>query len=115
MKAKRFPLEPIEKTSRKKLAALQLERLKGSLSTPTRTSPRIARSLTPAGVKPKDLKTLADLAKFPFTAKRPAQNYPFGMFAVPMDRIVRIHASSGTTGKPTSSATPRKTSPPGRT
>ena len=63
MKAKRFPLEPIEKASRK---------------------------------------TLADLAKFPFTAKADLrQNYPFGMFAVPMDKIVRIHASSGTTGKPT--------------
>jgi phenylacetate-CoA ligase len=53
-------------------------------------------------VKPKDLKTLADLAKFPFTTKADLrENYPFGMFAVPMDEIVRIHASSGTTGKPT--------------
>ena len=102
MKAKRFPLEPIEKASRKKLAALQLERLKWSLRHAYDKVAHYRRKFDAAGVKPKDLKTLADLAKFPFTTKADLrQNYPFGMFAVPMDKIVRIHASSGTTGKPT--------------
>jgi len=101
-KAKRFPLEPIEKASRKTLAALQLERLKWSLRHAYENVPHTRRKFDAAGVKPKDLKALADLAKFPFTTKADLrQNYPFGMFAVPMDRIVRIHASSGTTGKPT--------------
>jgi len=102
MKAKRFPLEPIEKAPRKQLAALQLERLKWSLKHAYDNVPAYRKKFDAAGVKPKDLKTLADLARFPFTAKADLrQNYPFGMFAVPMDRIVRIHASSGTTGKPT--------------
>ena len=108
MKAKRFPakqgfpLEPIEKASRKKLAALQLERLKWSLKHAYDKVPHYRKKFDAAGVKPKDLKTLADLAKFPFTTKADLrQNYPFGMFAVPMNKIVRIHASSGTTGKPT--------------
>lgn len=102
MKAKRFPLDPIEKAPRRKLAALQLERLKWSLKHAYEKVPAYRKKFDAAGVKPKDLKTLADLAKFPFTAKADLrQNYPFGMFAVPMDRIVRIHASSGTTGKPT--------------
>jgi phenylacetate-CoA ligase len=101
-KAKKFPLEPIEKAPRKKLAALQLERLKWSLKHAYENVPHYRKKFDAAGVKPKDLKTLADLAKFPFTTKADLrQNYPFGMFAVPMDRIVRIHASSGTTGKPT--------------
>jgi len=102
MKAKRFPLEPIEKASRKTLAALQLERMKWSLKHAYDKVPHYRKKFDAAGVKPKDLKTLADLAKFPFTTKADLrQNYPFGMFAVPMDKIVRIHASSGTTGKPT--------------
>jgi len=102
VKARRFPLEPIEKASRRKLAALQLERLKWSLRHAYEKVPHYRRAFDAAGVKPKDLKSLADLSKFPFTAKADLrQNYPFGMFAVPMDRIVRIHASSGTTGKPT--------------
>ena len=101
-KAKKFPLEPIEKASRKKLGALQLERMKWSLKHAYDKVPHYRRKFDAAGVKPKDLKTLADLAKFPFTTKADLrQNYPFGMFAVPMDKIVRIHASSGTTGKPT--------------
>ena len=98
----RFPLEPIEKASRKALRELQLRRLKWSLKHAYDHVPAYRRKFDAAGVAPKDLKTLADLAKFPFTAKADLrQNYPFGMFAVPMDRIVRIHASSGTTGKPT--------------
>ena len=101
-KAKKFPLEPIEKASRKKLGALQLERMKWSLKHAYDKVPHYRKKFDAAGVKPKDLKTLADLAKFPFTTKADLrQNYPFGMFAVPMDKIVRIHASSGTTGKPT--------------
>jgi phenylacetate-CoA ligase len=97
-----FPLEPIEKVSRKALQALQLERLKWSLKHAYEHVPAYRRKFDAEGVKPKDLKTLADLARFPFTTKADLrQNYPFGMFAVPMDRIVRIHASSGTTGKPT--------------
>jgi len=99
---KGFPLEPIEKASGKSLRALQLQRLKWSLKHAYEHVPHYRKKFDAAGVKPKDLKSLADLAKFPFTAKADLrQNYPFGMFAVPMDRIVRIHASSGTTGKPT--------------
>ena len=102
MTTKRFPLEPIEKASRNKLAALQLERMRWSLRHAYDKVPHYRRKFDAAGVKPKDLRTRADLAKFPFTAKADLrQNYPFGMFAVPMDKIVRIHASSGTTGKPT--------------
>jgi len=98
----RFPLEPIEKASRKKLRELQLERLRWSLKRAYDKVPHYRRKFDAAGVKPKDLRTLADLAKFPFTAKADLrETYPFGMFAVPMGEVVRIHASSGTTGKPT--------------
>jgi phenylacetate-CoA ligase len=98
----RFPLEPIEKASRKKLRELQLERLRWSLKRAYERVPHYRKKFDAAGVKPKDLKTLADLAKFPFTAKADLrETYPFGMFAVPMGEVVRIHASSGTTGKPT--------------
>jgi phenylacetate-CoA ligase len=100
--AKKFPLEPIEKASRKAVRELQLRRLKWSLGHAYDNVPAYRRKFDAAGVKPRDLKTLVDLAKFPFTAKADLrENYPFGMFAVPMDKIVRIHASSGTTGKPT--------------
>ena len=99
---KKFPLEPIEKASRRKLRDLQLARLKWSLKRAYERVPHYKKKFDAAGVKPRDLKTLADLAKFPFTAKTDLrETYPFGMFAVPMDRVVRIHASSGTTGKPT--------------
>ncbi len=102
MKAKRFPLDAVEKGSRKALKALQLRRLKWSVKHAYENVPHYRKKFDAAGVKPKDLRTLADLAKFPFTTKSDLrENYPFGMFAVPMDRIVRIHASSGTTGKPT--------------
>ena len=95
-------LEPIEKASKDELAALQLERLKATLQQAYERVPHYKKKLDAAGVHPDDLKELADLAKFPFTTKEDLrQNYPFGMFAVPMDEIVRIHASSGTTGKPT--------------
>jgi len=99
---KKFPLEAIEKASRKKLRDLQLARLQWSLKRAYERVPHYRKKFDAAGVKPKDLKTLADLAKFPFTAKADLRDtYPFGMFAVPMDQVVRIHASSGTTGKPT--------------
>ena len=99
---KKFPLEPIETASPKKLQALQLERLRWSLKHAYDRVPHYRRKFDAAGVKPHDCRSLADLAKFPFTTKADLRDtYPFGMFAVPMDKIVRIHASSGTTGKPT--------------
>jgi len=95
-------LEPIETASKDALAGLQLERLKKTLHTAYERVPHYKKKLDAAGVHPSDLKELADLAKFPFTTKDDLrQNYPFGMFAVPMADIVRIHASSGTTGRPT--------------
>jgi phenylacetate-CoA ligase len=98
----RNQLEPIEKASIGELRAVQLARLKWSLRHAYENVPHYRRKFDVAGVHPDDLKTLADLAKFPFTTKSDLrENYPFGMFAVPMDDIVRVHASSGTTGKPT--------------
>jgi phenylacetate-CoA ligase len=95
-------LEPIERASRDELQALQLKRLKGTLRHAYANVAHYKRAFDERGVHPDDLKTLADLAKFPFTAKADLRaNYPFGMFAVPRDKVVRIHASSGTTGKPT--------------
>src|SRR5258706_14971136 len=97
-----FPLEPVEKCATRELKALQLERLQWSLKHAYDNVAHYRKKFDAAGVKPADLKTLADLAKFPFTAKVDLRDtYPFGMFAVPMDKVVRIHASSGTTGKPT--------------
>jgi phenylacetate-CoA ligase len=94
--------EPIEKASQDSLRALQLERLKTTLQQAYTRVPHYKKKLDAAGVHPGDVKELSDLAKFPFTTKDDLrQNYPFGMFAVPMSDIVRIHASSGTTGKPT--------------
>jgi phenylacetate-CoA ligase len=95
-------LEPIEKASKETLLALQLERLKKTVHQAYQDVPHYKKKFDAAGVHPADLKELRDLAKFPFTTKEDLrQNYPFGMFAVPMADIVRIHASSGTTGKPT--------------
>jgi phenylacetate-CoA ligase len=97
-----LPLDPIETASRDELLALQLERLKWSLDHAYRNSPVYRAKFDAAGVHPGDLQSLADLARFPFTTKDDLrENYPFGMFAVPQERISRIHASSGTTGKPT--------------
>ncbi|HKU46180.1 MAG TPA: phenylacetate--CoA ligase PaaK [Burkholderiales bacterium] len=99
---KTFPLEPVEKFSRKKLRELQLKRLRWSLAHAYKNVPRYRKKFDAAGVKPADCRSLEDLARFPFTTKADLrESYPFGMFAVPMERIVRIHASSGTTGKPT--------------
>lgn len=92
----------IEHASRDELEALQLERLKWSLQHAYDNVAHYKKSFDDAGVHPSDLKQLSDLAKFPFTNKQDLRdNYPFGMFAVPRDKISRIHASSGTTGKPT--------------
>ena len=97
-----FPLEPIEKAPVAELRALQLERLKWSLQHAYDNVAHYRKKFDAAGVKPSDCKSLSDLARFPFTTKSDLrETYPFGMFAVPMERIVRIHASSGTTGKPT--------------
>jgi len=95
-------LDPIEIASRDEISALQLDRLKWSLRHAYDNVPMYRTRFDDRNVHPDDLKTLADLAKFPFTVKDDLRaNYPFGMFAVPRERIVRIHASSGTTGKPT--------------
>ncbi|WP_137928548.1 phenylacetate--CoA ligase PaaK [Cupriavidus sp. 2SB] len=97
-----LPLEPIEHASRAELQALQLDRLKWSLRHAYDNSPVYRRKFDEAGVHPDQVRSLADLARFPFTTKKDLRDhYPFGMFAVPQDRIARIHASSGTTGKPT--------------
>ena len=95
-------LDPIERASRDELAHLQLERMRRSLARAYERVPHYRAAFDAAGVRPESLRTLADLANFPFTTKQDLRaNYPFGMFAVPMDDVVRIHASSGTTGKPT--------------
>ena len=97
-----FGLEPIERASRDEIAALQTERLKWSLKHAYDNVAAYRKKFDEAGVAPGDFSRLEDLAKFPFTSKHDLRaNYPFGMFAVAQDRIVRIHASSGTTGKPT--------------
>ena len=95
-------LDPIETASRDEIAALQLARLRATLANVYANVPHYRRAFDDKGVHPDDLKTLADLAKFPFTGKADLRaNYPFGMFAVPREQVVRVHASSGTTGKPT--------------
>lgn len=95
-------LDPIETASRDEISALQLARLKTTLDHAYRNSPHYRTRFDETGVHPDDLKTLSDLAKFPFTVKKDLRDtYPFGMFAVPREKIARIHASSGTTGKPT--------------
>lgn len=98
----RSSLDPIEIASRDEINALQLERLKWSLQHAYDNVAFYKNSFDAAGVHPDDLQDLNDLAKFPFTVKTDLRdNYPFGMFAVPQDRVKRIHASSGTTGQPT--------------
>jgi phenylacetate-CoA ligase len=97
-----FPLEPIEKASVDELQALQLARLKATLQHAYNNAPAYRAKFDAAGVHPSDCRSLADLRRFPFTTKQDLRtHYPFGMFAVPREQCVRIHASSGTTGKPT--------------
>jgi phenylacetate-CoA ligase len=94
--------DPIESAGRDEIAALQLQRLQQTLSWAYDRVPHYRAKFDAAGVRPDDCKTLEDLGRFPFTTKQDLrETYPFGMFAVPMDDIVRVHASSGTTGKPT--------------
>ena len=94
-------LEPIETASRDEISALQLERMKWTLKHAYDNVPHYKKTFDEKGVHPDDLKTLADLAKFPFTTKIDLRdNYPFGLFAVPRTKVARVHASSGTTGKP---------------
>ena len=91
-----------ETLPREQLEALQLERLKETVNRVYAKVPAYAKKMDEAGVKPEDIKCLADLAKLPFVTKQDMRdNYPFGLFAVEKDSLVRIHASSGTTGKPT--------------
>jgi phenylacetate-CoA ligase len=95
-------LEDIERASADELQALQLTRLKWSLRHTYKNVAAYRRKCEVAGIHPDDLKSLADLQYFPFTTKADLRDaYPFGLFAVPRERVVRIHASSGTTGKPT--------------
>ena len=95
-------LEAIETASRDELQALQLERMKWSLRHSYDNVAHYRAKFDAAGVHPDDLKQLSDLAKFPFTTKADLrETYPYGMFATPMREVVRVHASSGTTGKPT--------------
>src|SRR3989442_6186774 len=95
-------LEPIEHASRDEIESLQLERLKWSIRHAYDHVPRYQKKCTAVGAHPDDLRTLADLGRFPFTTKQDLRDgYPFGFFAVPRTEVVRVHASSGTTGKPT--------------
>ncbi len=97
-----FGLHSIETASIDEIRNLQFERLKKTLSHAYESSPVYRKKFDEAGVHPDDLKTLEDLSRFPFTTKADLrENYPFGMFCVPQKELVRIHASSGTTGKPT--------------
>jgi phenylacetate-CoA ligase len=98
----RDELDPIEVASRDEIQTLQLERLRWSLHHAYDNVELYRCRFDEAGVHPDDCRSLEDLARFPFTTKAELrESYPFGMFAVPLDRVVRIHASSGTTGQPT--------------
>jgi phenylacetate-CoA ligase len=97
-----FDLDANERLSADELRALQLGRLQWTLAHAYDNNPAYRAKFDAAGVRPEQLKALSDLARFPFTVKDDLRaNYPFGFIAVPMDRLARIHASSGTTGKPT--------------
>ncbi len=94
-------LEPIERASRDEISALQLQRLRWTLRHVYDNVPHYKRAFDAAGVHPEDMRELKDLARFPCTSKKELRdNYPFGLFAVPREQVVRVHASSGTTGKP---------------
>ncbi len=95
-------LEPIEKASLDELQSLQLNRMQWSLQHAYDNVAHYRKKFDEQGIHPSNLKSLSDLGRFPLTAKQDLrENYPFGLFAVPMDEVVRVHASSGTTGKPT--------------
>ena len=102
MKEKSLPFDAVEKASIDELRSLQLKRLKKTLQHAYANSAVYRAKFDSVGIHPDDCKQLSDLAKFPFTTKSDLrESYPFGMFAVPQQQVVRIHASSGTTGKPT--------------
>src|SRR6195952_2145578 len=95
-------LDPIETASRDEISALQLARLRATLANVYANVPHYRRAFVEKGVHPSDCRSLADLARFPFTTKADLRdNYPFGMFAVPREQVARVHASSGTRGRPT--------------
>src|SRR6266478_8428748 len=95
-------LEPIERASEDELRAVQLERLRWSVRHAYENVAHFRRKCATMGVHPDDLRHLEDLQRFPFTTKQDLrENYPFGLFAVPLERVIRLHASSGTTGQPT--------------
>ena len=95
-------LDPIEIASRDEISGLQLQRLRKTLQHVYDNVPHYREAFRIANVSPDDLKTLSDLSRFPFTMKADLRdNYPFGLFAAPQEKIARIHASSGTTGNPT--------------
>jgi phenylacetate-CoA ligase len=95
-------LEPILGASRDEIETLQVERLRSTLLHAYANNANYKRKFDAAGVHPDDLRTLADLVRFPFTTKEDLREaYPFGFFSVPREQVARIHASSGTTGKPT--------------
>jgi phenylacetate-CoA ligase len=97
-----FSAEPALSMGRRELEALQLERLRATLHHAYANNCAYRKSFEARGVRPDDLHSLADLARFPFTTKADLRAaYPFDFFAVPLERVARIHASSGTTGKPT--------------
>src|SRR3954467_10329706 len=95
-------LDPAARMAVDELRALQLERLQSTLRHAYEHVPHYRRSFDAAGVHPDDCRSLEDLATFPFTTKQDLrENYAFGMFAVPREQVSRVHASSGTTGRPT--------------
>ena len=95
-------MEHIETASVDELRSVQLQRLKATLKHAYENNPVYKKKFDQMGVHPEDCQSLEDLAKFPFTTKSDLRaNYPFGMFSVPQEQIVRVHASSGTTGQPT--------------
>ena len=98
-----FMFDPdVETMPREALTTLQTTRLKQTLQRAYNNVPHYKKKFDAVGVKPSDFKSLADIGRFPFTSKSDLRdNYPFGMFAVPRDQVLRVHASSGTTGKPT--------------
>jgi len=101
-RAEAVSFDEIETAGIDELRALQLTRLSDTLTRAYERVPHYRRKLDDAGIHPSDLKSLADLARFPLTTKEDLRrNYPFGMFAVPMEKVARVHASSGTTGQPT--------------
>ncbi len=101
-KDRRGARDAIEVASTDEIRALQLARLKTTLAHVYQNVPHYRQAFDAAGANPQDVRELGDLARFPFTTKSDLRaNYPFGLFAVPREQVVRIHASSGTTGKPT--------------